>query len=151
MSGPQRIRWYFCLFLPLGTQAVVFFSQSAGQPVSQLTHVAHSMYSRLKVFLRASVLDGGALGAVGYSCVFLRDCSPGTKNQCQQLMGHLKALTPCPRSSPHNLPLYLRTNPRRDLSEQLCPECFIGWSHCSIISALCMCGSSNVFSLTLLV
>lgn len=134
ISGPQSIRSYFCLFQPLRAQAMVFFfltsvfvpglTLSLPANISQLTHVADSMYSRLRGFLRACVLDGGTSGAVGDSCVFHRDCSPAAKSQCRQLTRHLNGLTPCSHSSPNNLPPYSRTNPHRDLSEQLwCPEC----------------------------
>lgn len=114
------------VFLSLGTLKCYAPGLTLTIPanISRLTHVAHSMCSRLRVFLRACVLDGGTQGALGDSCVFSRGCLRGTENQCQELAGHLKGLTPCSHSSRYNLPLYFRTNPHRDLSEQLwCPEC----------------------------
>ena len=110
---------------------------------SQLTRVAHSMCSMVSVFfLRAWVLDGGTSGAVGDSCVVPSDCSRGTENQCQQLMGHLKGLTPCSHSSPNNLPPYPRTNPHRDLWEQLwCPVCVSGLllQNSKLLVGVCVC------------
>lgn len=95
---------------------------------SDISSQYHSAHTSRELYVQwvdgVQALDGGTAGAEGNSCVFPRDSSLGTKNQCRQLTGLSKGQTPCSHSSPNNLPPCWRTNPHRDLSEQLwCLEC----------------------------
>lgn len=125
--------------------------------ISVSSHVAHCMCSR-----SAGVLYCTS-AAVGNSCVFPRDCSRGTKNQCRQLTTISRAWLP---ALIHHLTICHLTweqilTGTAQHSYGVLLECVwgggvwvgyvncIGWAHCSIIPtsfSLSLCGDNPKYS-----